>query len=121
MCLPGCLFLSLPRAFLLALILFSDYVSRAYEGKLFWPVLGLLFMPLTTLAYVWAINEHGEIEGLHLIAFVAAILFDLGVFRAGRWRTARVAREESGPHDPEGGGGLPPARREITVEGKRVG
>jgi hypothetical protein len=60
------------------MVVFSDYIGRAYD-TLLWPLLGFLFMPLTTLAYSWAINSRGSVEGLQLVVVVIAVLIDLGL------------------------------------------
>src|SRR5262245_51712264 len=44
----GCLALAAPRVTFLLVVLFSNYVGRAYQSML-WPLLGFFFMPLTTL------------------------------------------------------------------------
>jgi hypothetical protein len=67
-----------PRFAIVLVVIFSDYLGRAYETFL-WPLVGFLFMPLTTLAYAWAINSRGSVEGLHLVIVVIAILMDLGL------------------------------------------
>jgi len=36
-------------------------------------------MPLTTLAYAWAINSRGSVEGMYLVVVVVAVLIDLGL------------------------------------------
>jgi hypothetical protein len=77
-CLIGCLALSAPRFAIVLVVLFSNYIGRAYETTL-WPFLGFLVMPLTTLAYAWAINSRGSVEGLHLAVVVLAVLIDLGL------------------------------------------
>ena len=55
-----CLFLFLvllfPRAVLLVLFFFTNYLARAYHGLLL-PLLGFIFLPLTTLAYAWIVNS----------------------------------------------------------------
>jgi hypothetical protein len=77
-CLVGCLALSAPRFAIVLVVLFSDYIGRAYQTVL-WPFLGFLFMPLTTLAYAWAINTRESVEGVHLVVVVIAVLIDLGI------------------------------------------
>ena len=77
-CLVGCLALVTPRFAIVLVVFFSDYIGRAYETAL-WPFIGFLFMPLTTLAYAWAINSRGSVEGLQLVVVVVAVLFDLGL------------------------------------------
>jgi hypothetical protein len=74
----GCLALMAPRFAIVLVVLFSDYIGRAFESLL-WPFLGFLFMPLTTLAYAWAINSRGSVEGLQLVVVVIAILMDFGL------------------------------------------
>ena len=74
----GCLALAAPRFAIVLVVVFSDYIGRAYETTL-WPLLGFLFMPLTTLAYAWAINSTGSVAGVQLVVVVIAVLMDLGV------------------------------------------
>ncbi len=86
-CLVGCIALLTPRLAILLVVIFGDYIGRAYD-TLMWPVLGFLFMPTTTLAYAWAINSRGSVEGLQLVVVVIAVLIDLGMIggsaKAGR-------------------------------------
>jgi hypothetical protein len=77
-CAIGCLALTAPRVTLALVVLFSSYIGRAYQSTL-WPLLGFFFMPLTTLAYAWAINSHGSVDGGYLVVVVLAILIDLGI------------------------------------------
>ena len=74
----GCLALMAPRFVIVLVVVFSDYLGRAYENLL-WPFLGFLFMPLTTLAYAWAINSRGSVEGFQLLIVVIAVLIDVGL------------------------------------------
>ena len=70
--------MSAPRVAIVLVVIFSDYIGRAYE-TLLWPFLGFLVMPLTTLAYAFAINSRGSVAGMHLVVVVIAVLMDLGV------------------------------------------
>ena len=84
----GCLALSAPRFAIVIVVLFSNYIGRAYQTVL-WPFLGFLLMPLTTLAYAFAINSHGSVEGMYLVVVVVAVLIDLGLVggsASGRYR-----------------------------------
>jgi len=74
----GCLGLMAPRFAIVLVVLFSDYIGEAYTTVV-WPFLGFLFMPLTTLAYAWAINSRGTVEGFQLVVVVIAVLIDLGI------------------------------------------
>jgi hypothetical protein len=78
-CLIGCFALFMPRLALILVWLFSDYLDAAYQTKI-WPLLGFLFMPLTTLAYAWAKHYgNGSVEGIGLVVVVLAVLIDLGL------------------------------------------
>jgi hypothetical protein len=89
-CLLGLLALVAPRLVLFLVFLFSDYLGRAYETN-FWPLLGFLFLPLTTLAYAWAKNSAGSISGIYLVVVVVAVLLDLGLLGgASRGRSRRT-------------------------------
>jgi hypothetical protein len=74
----GCLALAAPRLTIALVVLFSDYIGHAYETTLV-PFFGFLFMPLTTLAYAWAINSRGSVEGFQLVVVVVAVLIDFGL------------------------------------------
>jgi len=74
----GCLALLAPRFVIVLVVLFSDYIGHAYQTTI-WPFVGFLFLPLTTLAYAWAKNSHGSVEGIYLVAVVVAVLIDLGL------------------------------------------
>ena len=88
----GCLALLAPRFVIVLVVLFSDYLGRAYETTL-WPLVGFLFLPLTTLAYAWAINSRGSVDGIYLVVVVVAVLIDLGMFggSASKRRRSRKA------------------------------
>ena len=85
----GCLALMAPRFAIVLVVVFSDYIGRAYE-TLAWPFLGFLFMPLTTLAYAWAINSRGSVDGLPQVGVVIAVLLDLGLIGGSAARRKRA-------------------------------
>lgn len=81
-CLLGCLALFTPRLAIVLVVIFSNYIGYAYNTFL-WPFLGFLFMPMTTLAYAWAVNSHGTVTGIYLVVVVIAVLLDLGLVGGG--------------------------------------
>ena len=81
-CLIGCLALVAPRFAIILVVIFSDYLGAAYQ-TVHWPLLGFFCMPLTTLAYAWAINENGSVSGIYLVVVVLAALMDLGIIGGG--------------------------------------
>ena len=92
-CLIGCLALTAPRFAIVLVVLFSDYIGRAYQTVI-WPFIGFLFMPLTTLAYAWAINSRGTVEGVHLVVVVIAVLIDLGIVGGSASQRKRAKNRE---------------------------
>jgi hypothetical protein len=75
--------LTVPRVVIVLLVIFSDYIGRAFDSFL-WPLLGFFFLPTTTLAWAWAENTRGEIGGVHALIVVLAVLLDLGILGGGR-------------------------------------
>jgi len=89
-CFIGCLALGAPRLALVLVVIFSDFIGRAYTTTL-WPLLGFFLMPTTTLAYAWAINTGDSVQGIRLAVVVVAVLIDLGLVGTG----ARSSRDRS--------------------------
>jgi TRAP-type C4-dicarboxylate transport system permease small subunit len=75
-CLIGCIALVAPRFLIVILAIFTRYLHDAYDTWI-WPLLGALFAPYTMLAYAWAMNAHGAIEGWWLVVIIFAVLLDL--------------------------------------------
>ena len=97
-CCLGCLMLLGPRFVLFVLFLTSDWLGRAYDINL-WPFLGFLFLPWTTLAYAYALNEGGGLQGPYLALWMVALLTDLFFTRQSgsknseaRVRVTRIVR-----------------------------
>jgi hypothetical protein len=83
-CLLALLALISPRLALVAVWLFSDILSRAYDSWLL-PLLGFFLLPWTTLAYacMWA-NGTNEISGFELFVVILAFVVDLGSYAGGQ-------------------------------------
>ena len=76
-CLLVILALLLPRLTIFLVWMFTDWLQRAFTGALL-PILGFLFVPYTTLAYMAAmINNHNSVSGFWLVVVIVAVLVDL--------------------------------------------
>jgi predicted MFS family arabinose efflux permease len=87
-CLLLIIFLAFPRVALVLLFLFSNYLLRAYHGLLL-PLLGFIFLPLTTLAYAWMANSGQPTTGVNLIILIVAVVIDLGGLGGGAYHRSR--------------------------------
>ena len=76
-CLLLIVVLAFPRIALVLLFLFSNYLQRAYHGLIL-PLVGFLFLPLTTLAYAWMANTGRPTTGVNLVVLIIAVVIDLG-------------------------------------------
>jgi hypothetical protein len=87
-CLIVILVLAFPRIVLACLFLFSNYLERAYHGLIL-PILGFIFLPLTTLCYAWMMNSHMPLEGLNLVILIVAVIIDVGGLSGGEYHRRR--------------------------------
>ena len=81
-CLVVIFLLAFPRAVLVCMFLFTTYLQRAYHGLLI-PLLGFIFLPLTTIVYAWLVNSHLPIEGINLLYLILAVVIDVGGLGGG--------------------------------------
>ncbi len=87
-CLLLILFAAFPRVALVLLFFFSTYLQGAYHGLLV-PILGFIFLPLTTLAYAWMANSGLPIAGINLILLIVAVIIDLSGWGGGEYHRRR--------------------------------
>jgi hypothetical protein len=87
-CLFLILVLAFPRIVLLVLFFFTDYLNHAYQNLLL-PLIGLIFLPLTTIAYAWMVNSHMPLEGANLLILILAVILDLGGLGGGEYHRRR--------------------------------
>jgi hypothetical protein len=83
-CLLLILVVAFPRIVLAVLFFFSNYLGRAYHGLIL-PLLGFLFLPLTTLAYAWMVNSRQPLEGVNLLILLIAVVVDIGGLGGGEY------------------------------------
>jgi hypothetical protein len=78
-----------PRIVLLLMWFFSTYLQRAFHNNLLFPILGFLFLPLTTIVYAWEVNNGMPIAGINLLWLLIAVILDLGGMGGGARRRSR--------------------------------
>jgi hypothetical protein len=78
-----------PRVVLACMWVFSTYLQRAFDGGLLLPVIGFLFLPLTTIVYAWEINSGMPTAGINLLWLLIAVIIDLGGLGGGAHRGSR--------------------------------
>ena len=83
-CLLVILLLAFPRIALALLFFFSNYLERAYHGLIL-PLLGFVFLPLTTLTYAWMVNTRQPTEGINLLILLVAVVIDIGGLGGGEY------------------------------------
>jgi hypothetical protein len=77
-----------PRIALVCLWIFTNDVDRAYDSFIV-PLLGLIFLPLTTLVYALAWSPVGGVEGIEWLWVALALVLDLSAYGGG----ARARRD----------------------------
>ncbi|MEK7405123.1 MAG: hypothetical protein AAB225_08445, partial [Acidobacteriota bacterium] len=78
-----------PRVALALMWIFSTYLQRAFHGGLVLPVLGFIFLPLTTIVYAWELNSGMPTAGINLLWLLIAVMIDLGGLGGGAHRQSR--------------------------------
>lgn len=87
-CILVLLVLAFPRVVLVLMFLLSNYLERAYHGIIL-PVLGFIFLPLTTIVYAWLVNSHLPLNGVYLLILIVAVVIDVGGVGGGEWHRRR--------------------------------
>ena len=78
-----------PRVALALMWFFSTYLQRAFHGGLVLPVIGFIFLPLTTIVYAWELNSGMPTEGINLLWLLIAVIVDVGGLGGGAHRQSR--------------------------------
>jgi hypothetical protein len=85
-CFVALLALFSPRLALIALWLFGDLLSRAFDSWLV-PLIGFFLLPWTTLAYAVMWSSSNDVTGFEWLIVVLGFFFDLGSYaRGGSYR-----------------------------------
>ena len=90
-CLLVILLVAFPRIALALIFLMSNYLDRAYHGLLI-PLLGFIFLPITTIVYAWMVTSNLPIAGVNLVILIVAVVLDMGSHTggAGYYRRRRI-------------------------------
>jgi hypothetical protein len=65
---------------------FTDFFARAFHDRFLLLLAGVVLLPFTTLAYAWAINAHGRVDGIFVVVMILAVLADLSGLAGSRRR-----------------------------------
>lgn len=76
MCFVFLLAIFAPRLALAFVWIFGDRVELAFDSWI-WPLLGLIFLPWTTLAYVFMWSPGTGVEGAEWIVIALAVAIDI--------------------------------------------
>jgi hypothetical protein len=72
-----------PRGCLFFIWLLTEWFAKAFETW-YWPLIGFLIMPYTTLAYMGAMLNNGyEVGGWWVVLLIVAVIADLSQGAAG--------------------------------------
>lgn len=88
-CLLVVVILLFPRVTLALLWFFSTYLQRAFHGGVLPPLLGFLFLPVTTIVYAWELNNGMPTAGINLLWLLIAVIIDLGGLGGGARHRSR--------------------------------
>ncbi len=68
------------------------YENNNYNDSVLWPILGILFLPWTTLAYLTVWQPEGSFEGWAVFVLVLGVFMDLFTHLGGGFRNRRRFR-----------------------------
>jgi hypothetical protein len=83
-CLVALLALVAPRVTSVVLWVFTNFFDKGFSGRPILLLLGVVFLPFTTLAYAWAMNARGAVEGGFVAVLIIAVILDVSSWEGGR-------------------------------------
>lgn len=69
-----------PRLAFLWVWLFTPRVTEAFSGGFWWPLVGVLFLPWTALAYLAAWAPNGGVSGIGWLVIGFGLLLDIASY-----------------------------------------
>ena len=85
----GWLIAALARVMLLIVWLATPLMGRAFGAAWLLPLLGFIFLPITTIVYVLIYVPGVGVAGWSWLLIALAVLFDLSAHSAGAWSSRR--------------------------------
>lgn len=82
-----------PRLAFLWVWLFGNRVDVAFGGSFWWPLLGLLFLPWTALAWVAAYAPIGGVTGIGWLVVALGFLLDIATYSSRAAQNRYMATE----------------------------
>lgn len=76
-CLLAIIAVFAPRIALLLVWIFTPYVSRAFHQVWIWPLLGLIFLPFTTMFYSFVYVPGVGVTGVRWVWVAVGIVLDI--------------------------------------------
>ena len=84
----GCIFVLIalfsPRLAVVLMWIFTPWVDRAF-GPIIWPILGIIFLPFTTLMYVILWGPTGNLTGWDWLWLILAVVIDVSHYGASAY------------------------------------
>lgn len=77
-CLLALLILLFPRIAIVVLYFFTNFFQGVYDSLLL-PLIGLIFLPITLLAYTWMVKINQPVDAFFAVVMIVAIVLDLGL------------------------------------------
>ena len=78
-----------PRLALLFVWLFTPLVTRAFHFTILWPLLGIIFLPFTTLMYVLVYNPLTGVTGWAWLWVILGFLLDMSSYTSSAYSNRR--------------------------------
>ncbi len=88
----GWLITVLARLALIIVWVATPLVNRAFDGAWLFPLLGVIFLPITALVYVLIAIPGSGIVGWGWVWMALAVLLDLATHSAGAYSSRRSSR-----------------------------
>ncbi len=85
----GWVIVGLARLAMLVLWVTTPLVNRVYSGNWIWPLLGLIFLPITSLVYIMVYTLNGSVSGWAWAWVVGGVIADFAAHVAPATRYRR--------------------------------